>query len=196
MVNNARGRPRGPASARARLLDAAHRHFDAGDLAEISSRDLAAEVGVSHTLVNYYFGSRNAFIAAAVSLRVAPHHVIAAATMLDGTLHLPRLARGLIAVWEHPEHGQLLAGFARQLTAGGPHAQALSSYLQHTVLETLTAEFGQERARRMTTALVGVVFSRYVIRLPGMTALTADQTATHLLSMMRSAGPSSGRPQA
>ncbi|WP_166787597.1 TetR/AcrR family transcriptional regulator [Cryobacterium levicorallinum] len=57
--------------------------------------------------------------------------------------------------------------------AGGPHAQALSSYLQYTVFETLTAEFGQERARRIATALIGVIFSRYVLTLPSMTAMPA-----------------------
>jgi AcrR family transcriptional regulator len=180
-----RGRPRGTSSARERLLEAAHRHFEAGDLTETSSRDLAGEVGVSHTLVNYHFGSRDALIATVVSLRVAPHDVIAAATMPDGKLDLARLARGLVAVWEHPEHGELLAGFARQLVAGGPPAQVLSSYLQHTVFETLAAEFGHERARRMATALIGVIFSRYVLGLPTMSALTKAQTATHLLSMMR-----------
>ena len=185
MVNNVRGRPLGGASARKRFLDAAQRHFEVGDLTEISSRNLANEVGVSHTLVNYYFGSRDDLIAAAVSLRVALHHVIAAAIMPDGKIDLARLARGLIAVWEHPEQGELLTRFARQLIAGGPHAQALSSYLQHTVFETLTAEFGQQRARGIATALIGVIFSRYVLTLPSMTAMTEGQAATHLLSMMR-----------
>lgn len=151
----------------------------------MSSRDLAAEIGVSHTLVNYHFGSRDGLLAAVVSLRAAPHHVIAAATLPDGTLDLHRLVRALIAAWEHPEYGSRLAGFARQLVAGGPHAEALASYLQHAVFETLTEQFGQERARRMATALVGVIFTRYVLRLPSMTALTEAQAAAHLLAMLR-----------
>ena len=171
--------------ARQLLLDAAQRHFEAGDLATLSSRDLAGEVGVSHTLVNYHFGSRDGLLAAVVSLRAAPHHVIAAATLPDGSLDLPRLVRGLIAAWEHPEHGSRLAGFARQLVEGGPHAEALASYLQHAVFDTLAAHFGQERSRRMATALVGVIFTRYVLRLPSMTALTEAQAAAHLLAMMR-----------
>lgn len=108
MLNNVRGRHLGGASARKRLLDAAQRHFEVGDQTEICSRNLANEVGVSHILVNYYFGSRDDLIAAAVSLRVAPHHVIAAAIMPDGKIDFARLARGLIAVWEHPEQGELL----------------------------------------------------------------------------------------
>lgn len=185
VVNNPRGRPHGEASARQRLLDAARQHIDAGDLITISSRGLAAEVGVSHTLVNYHFGSRDALIATAMSLRAAPHDVIAAATMPDGRLDLTRLVRGLIAVWEHPEHGERLAGLARRLATGGADARASSTYLQRTVFETLTTEFGQERARRMATALVGVIFSRYVLELPSMTVLTEAQAARHLLAMMR-----------
>lgn len=37
----------------------------------------------------------------------------------------------------------------------------------------------------MTTALVGVIYSRYVLRLRSMIALTGPETVTHLLTMMR-----------
>lgn len=185
MVNNRRGRPRGAATARERLLDAAQRHFDEGDLAELSSRDLADEVGVSHSLVNYHFGSRDGLLAAAVSLRIAPHEVVAGATRPDGTLDLPRMVRGLVSVWEHPVHGARLVQSARELAGGGAHASALAAYLQHTVFDTLFEIYGQERARRMATAIVGVIFGRYVLGLPALTALTPAQVATHLVGMLR-----------
>ena len=41
-------------------------------------------------------------------MRVAPHHVIAAVIKPDGKIDLACLARGQIAVWEHPEQGELL----------------------------------------------------------------------------------------
>ena len=81
MVNRRAGRPRGASTARQALIDAAQRHLDAGDLTDISSRDLAAELGLSHTLVNYHFGSRDGLIAAAIGSRIAPHDVIARARL-------------------------------------------------------------------------------------------------------------------
>lgn len=185
MVNNGAGRPRGGATARQRLLDAAHQHFEAGDLTSVSARQIAEEVGVSHTLVNYHFGSRDALIAAAVSLRAAPHQVVASATDANGHIDLARLVRGLVAVWEHPDNGARLMNFARQLATDDERSPTLMSYLQHTVFDALVAEFGQERARRMATAIIGVIFARYVLGLPAMTALTPTQVAVHLLSMLR-----------
>ena len=185
MVNNRPGRPRGKATARQRLLDAAHRHFEAGDLATVSARKIAEEAGVSHTLVNYHFGSRDALIASAVSLRAAPHQVVASATDENGHIDLARLVHGLVLVWEHPDNGARLAEFARGLASGDERAPVLMSYLQNTVFSALAAEFGQERARRMATAIVGVVFARYVLRLPAMASLTPAQVAAHLLTMLR-----------
>jgi len=185
MVNKRPGRPRGEATARQCLLDAAYRHFEAGDLASISARRIAEEAGVSHTLVNYHFGSRDALIAAAISLRAAPHHVVAAATDEAGHIDLARLVHGLVLVWEHPDNGARLADFARRLASGDERAPALMSYLQNTVFSSLAAEFGQEHARRMATAIVGVVFARYVLRLPAMTSLAPAQVSAHLLAMMR-----------
>ena len=185
MVNKRSGRPRGAATARQRLLDAANRHFDAGDLTAVSTRELAAEVGVSHTLVNYHFGSRNALIAEAVSLRAAPHHVVAWATDRNGRIDLARLATGLVRVWEHPDSGAQMADFARRLASGDGRSPTLMSYLQITVFTALAAEFGQERARRMATGIIGVIFARYVLHLPAMVSLTPAQTSAHLLSMLR-----------
>ena len=50
---------------------------------------------------------------------------------------------------------------------------------------TLAAHFGQDRARRMSTAIIGVIFGRYVLGLPVLTGLSAGETATFLLSMLR-----------
>lgn len=184
MVNKV-GRPVGGGEARRLLLDAAQRHFEFGDLATVSARRLAAEVGVSHTLVNYHFGSRDGLMAAAVSLRAAPHQVLASATGPDGAIDLDRLVHGLVAVWEHPEHGARLTSFAQALAAGDERSPALLSYLQNTVFGALAEHFGQERARRMAVAIVGVVFTRYVLRLPAMTAPGPARAAAILLSLLR-----------
>ncbi|MFC9559452.1 TetR/AcrR family transcriptional regulator [Agromyces sp. NPDC056965] len=187
MVNKRAGRPRGAATARRSLLETAHRHFESGDLASVSTRELAREAGVSHSLVNYHFGSRDALIAAALSLRAAPHQVVASATDEHGRIDLARLAAGLVMVWEHPDNGPRLQHFARRLASGDDRSPTLMTYLQHTVFAALTAEFGQERARRMATAIVGVIFTRYVLLLPSMTALTPAHVSAHLLSMLQSA---------
>ena len=185
MVNKRPGRPQGRSTARQRLLHAAQKHLERGDLSTITSRELAAEVGVSHTLVNYHFGSRHALIAAATTLHVAPHDVIALSRDEGGRLDLARLAHGILAVWEHPEHGVRLADLARRLASGDEVSTTISSYLQSSVFDPLAAEFGRERAHRLATAIVGFVFGRYVSALPMFAALSREDAGRLLSSMLR-----------
>lgn len=187
MVNKSAGRPRGAATARARLLDAAQQHFERGDLAAISSRRLAEEVGVSHTLVNYHFGSRDGLVAATIALRAAPHDVVALSRGGDGQgpVDPSRLAHGILAVWEHPEHGARLAQFARRLASGDGPAASISDYLQASVYEPLVEDFGREQARRMAVAIVGFLFGRYVLALPMFAGLSREEAGALLLSMIR-----------
>ena len=187
MVNKTAGRPRGPSTARARLLDAAQEHFERGDLAAISSRRLAAEVGVSHTLVNYHFGSRDELVAAAIALRAAPHDVIALSRGGDGRgpVDPSRLAHGILAVWEHPEHGPRLAQFARRLASRDGSADSITAYIQASVYEPLVEDFGREQARRMAVAIVGFLFGRYVLALPMFAGLSREDAGRLLLSMIR-----------
>ncbi|MBT2484338.1 MULTISPECIES: TetR/AcrR family transcriptional regulator [unclassified Microbacterium] len=185
MVNNRRGRPRGESTARDRLMDAAQKHFDRGDLPRLSSRELAAEVGVSHTLVNYHFGSRDGLVSAAIALRAAPHDVIALSRDSDGQVDLSRLAHGILAVWEHPEHGERLVEFARRLGSGSGSADSISAYIENSVFQPLVDDFGREHARRMAVAIVGFLFGRYVLALPMFRALSRDEAGHLLLSMIR-----------
>jgi AcrR family transcriptional regulator len=184
MVNNRPGRPLGTATARQRLIDAAQRHFAAGDLAVRSSRELAREVGVSHTLVNYHFGSRDGLVAAAVTSGAAPHDVVAL-SRAGGKIDLSRLAHGILAAWEHPEHGARLAGLARLLSAGDGTSRVIHAYLQNSVFQPLVHDFGRERARRMAAAIVGFLFGRYVLALPMFTTMPREEAGRLLLSMIR-----------
>lgn len=166
-------------------MDAAQTHFERGDLAEVSSRELAAEVGVSHTLVNYHFGSREGLVAAAIALRAAPHDVIALSRDGDGVIDLSRLAHGILAVWEHPEHGRRLIGFARRLASGGSSADSVGEYIQNSVFQPLVDDFGREHARRMAAGIVGFLFSRYVLALPLFVSLNREDAGRLLLTVIR-----------
>lgn len=67
------GRPTGePGDIRDRLLDAAVRRFAAQGIAGTSLRDIASEAGVTPALVHYYFGGRDALLAAVIEERVMP----------------------------------------------------------------------------------------------------------------------------
>ena len=185
MVNSARGRPRGVPVARQLLLEAAQQHFLAGDLAVTSHRALAAEVGVSHTLVNYHFGSRDGLFAAAAALTVSPEEVIAVARREDGSLDLQRLAHALVAVWEHPEHGARLASIARSFARGDATAEAISQYLQRTVIDALTASYGRDKGAQLITTVVGFIFARYILGVEAIARLTPTEAVRLLYRSLR-----------
>jgi len=180
MVNSRRGRPRGQPVARQQLLAAAQRHYLAGDLGEISGRQLAAEVGVSHSLVNYHFGSRDRLFAAAAALTISPEQVVAATRRPDGGLDLSRLARAVVAVWEHPEHGARLEAMARSFARGDAASTAIADYLERTVVETLSTAYGRRKGATMATSIVGFLFARYVLNLPTFARLSPAEAAALL----------------
>lgn len=179
-----RGRPPGGGDARVRLLAAAQRHLEAGDLAATSSRALAAEAGVSHTLVNFHFGDRQGLLAAVTALRIAPHDLLQAATVGEHGLDLPRLLHGIVALWERPEHREALTRLARELAAGGPRSRAFADYLQHSVLERLQLALGVEQGRVAAVVIAGTLFTRYIIGLPSMAALPPHQVVRMMLAAM------------
>jgi AcrR family transcriptional regulator len=183
MVNK-RGRPPAGSDARQRLLDAARSRLDAGDLDAASTRELAAAAGVSHSLVNYHFGGRSGLVAAAIALRISPHEVIAVSTDDRGVLDLERLARAFVEVWESPATREPLVAFAREAASGSARSGVFVEYLQHSVFDALASAIGVAQARRVAVAVVGVVFGRYVLRLPAMASLTRAQLAELIRSML------------
>lgn len=139
---------------------------------------------MSHTLVNYHFGSRDRLFAAAAELTISPEDVLAATRQADGSLDLRRFAHALVAVWEHPDHGPRLLAVARAFAAGDAASDAISTYLQHTVLDTLTAAYGRRRGLQMATAVVGFIFARYVLGLDAIARLSPAEAAGFLYSSL------------
>lgn len=139
---------------------------------------------MSHTLVNYHFGSVDGLLAEALALGISPRDVVRAATTDGETVDLHRLVRGLLALWEHPVLGPRLAVLARRIAAGEASAAPLVGYLERVVFGALSAGLDRERAERATIAVVGTVFARYILRLDAATALSRAQLERLLLSMI------------
>lgn len=151
----------------------------------ISMRTLALEAGVSHTLVNYHFGSREGLISAALALRIAPHQVVAHATAPDGSVDLGRLFHELVAVWEDPRTASALHALAARVLGQGPDAPTAQAYLQGAVFDPLVAALGQARARRVAVVVVGTIVNRYVIALPSMARMSRAEVVAQMVAMSR-----------
>lgn len=108
-------------------------------------------------------------ITSAYALTVAPHEVIAGSRDTTGRLDPAVLITRLVAVWEHPTHGRTLGEFARHAIGGADEA-VFVDYVQRAILDTLVAELGIARGRRLGLTIVGTIVTRYLLRLPTMTA--------------------------
>ncbi|UJP10151.1 hypothetical protein L2X99_17715 [Microbacterium sp. KUDC0406] len=139
---------------------------------------------MSHTLVNYHFGSRDALVAAAIGSRIAPHDVVSLARDSAGTIQLRRLVQGLLAAWEDPAIGAKLIETARRYAALDESSGAIAGYLQHAVFAPLVADFGVARGRRMVMTIIGFIYGRYILEVPLLAALTKDEAARELLATL------------
>lgn len=179
-----RGRPAGPSAVRVRLLRAAHEALDHRPTGPITARGLARQVGVSHTLVNYHFGSLDGLLTEALALRIAPDQVVRAAVSSDGQLDVAELMHGLLLVWEEPATQGRYRDLARRIAAEPDRSRSLVDCLERAVFGQLAHRVGRRRAQQITVVLVGAIFSRYVLGVESATAGSArefEQNLVHLL---------------
>lgn len=169
--------------ARDRLLIAARSHLAAGDYDRTSARALAAEAGVSHSLVNFHFGSRAGLTTAALSVHRGPHDVVASAQNAAGQVDIEHLVDAMIALWEDESQRPRLVALARQAAAGGPTSSVVADYIDSEVGALIVERLGVERARRLLLAFAGVVFGRYVVGIPSLARVERSELRRTLLTM-------------
>lgn len=108
MVNKQPGRPKGGTDTRRLLVEAAMEEFLRRGYGRASARGIARRAGCDHTMVNYYFGSKDGLFNEAFGLELSPKELLAgmrqrirtkqeAARLLPGLL-----AHAIFRYWEDP----------------------------------------------------------------------------------------------
>jgi AcrR family transcriptional regulator len=176
VANTTRGRGRpgrrtGRPDTRDQILDAARAMFIEVGYRAATVRAIAAQAGVDPALINYFFGSKERLFGEAMALRANPAEIIAG--QIDGPLdELPRrLLTVLMETWDEPENQPTLLAIAQ--TGAGPDGSALTrGFVEEVLAAPITARLLHEHvpiddARVCTallvTALVGVIYARYVL---------------------------------
>ena len=174
-----RGRRPGAPDTRAEVLAAARESFAAKGFAGTTIRAVAASAGVDPALVHHYFGSKDDLFVAALALPVDPREVLAPVVALGPDGAGERLLRTFLTVWDDPDMQAPLLAVAR--SAIGPDGGRLVSQGFIPVVG------GPGRARRVRGRaprpgargappgrVLGLILTRYVLRVPAMVALSAD----------------------
>jgi len=165
-------RSRGPradvADTRAALLGAAIALFAERGYDRTSLRDVAAAADVDVALVSYHFGGKAGLFAAAMELAVNPTELLdgVLATGRDGLGE--RLIRTLLGVWDDPDRGAPFIALVRSAAGNDRASELIRGFVEGELLGRIAAAIGlpdgELRAALAGSQIVGLVMSRYVVR--------------------------------
>jgi AcrR family transcriptional regulator len=172
------GRRAGDSTSRDEILAAARACFAEHGYAATSLRQIARNAGVDPALVHYFFGSKEALFASAMELPYSPAQIFepALADRLDGAG--ARIVRRLLEVWEDPAAQAGLLTLIRSAATHPHSANLLQEFITRELRPRIAAAVGTPdadlRATLVGSALVGVAFERFVLRLEPLASADRD----------------------
>lgn len=164
------------------MLAAAKQHFAAHGYEKTTLRAIAGDAQVDPSMVLYLFGSKADLFRESLRLLLDPEQLVEALTPADGDVGT-RLVRKYLQIWEGPETAESMIAMLQSATSNADAKEALRSFIQTYVLTAVSGVIGggeQARLRAMLAAtnLVGTALLRYVMKVPPLAELTADDVAT------------------
>jgi len=141
-------------------------------------RSIAVEAEVDQKLVGYFFGSKHALFVAATELPFEPGAAIAHVLGGDAEGRGRRLAGLVVRMLEDSETGPRLVGLVRAATAEPGAADQLRELLGRQLwgpaAENLPVSDPGTAVALISTQILGLVMSRYVIRAEPIASLAAE----------------------
>jgi AcrR family transcriptional regulator len=178
-----RGRRPGAPDTRAEVLAAARSSFADKGFRGTTIRAVAAAAGVDPALVHHYFGSKDDLFVAALQIPVDPREVLGPVVAAGPDGAGERLLRTLLGVWDDPELQPGLLALARSLVAddtGGLVRDAFIPVVIGPVLAALVVDRPEARIPLVASQVVGLIVTRYVIALPPMADMLAEDVVARL----------------
>ncbi|MFJ5260040.1 TetR family transcriptional regulator [Streptomyces sp. NPDC088387] len=180
-----RKRVRDPEAHRAAILNAARATFTEYGYARATIREIARRAGVTHGLVMRHFQSKeNLFIAAVPGARDVEQLVQGDPDTLPA-----RIAQGYVARMEEGAAGDPFVALIRSAASNEETAVRLYNAMHERsmagYLKAVTAPDAEIRIELLAAELIGVTFSRYVIRRGPLLELSPDQLSGHLARVIR-----------
>jgi len=171
-------RARSAVATRAAILDAARARFGTDGYERTTMRAVASDVGVDPALVVRYFSTKESLFAEAAEfdLHLPDLHDVPVEDL--ASVLMPRF----FAVWEND------GAFLPLLRAAATSPRAAEAMLQvfdrqvAPALAVVAADRADERAALVGSQVLGLAFSRYILRVPPVADMTHEQ-------LMRWVGP-------
>ncbi|MFJ5277839.1 TetR family transcriptional regulator [Streptomyces parvulus] len=160
---------------KAAILRAARERFAAQGYERTTIRAVAADAAIDPSMVMRYFGNKSQLFDAtlAIDLRL-PDLADVPADNLAQTL-----VRHFLERWEGDPADDALLVLMRSAVTNEQAAARMHEIFAAQIAPALTAALGPERAARraglVSAQLLGLGLTRYLLRLPAVTALTPDE---------------------
>ena len=180
-----RGRRPGGENTRALILEAARTEFAATGYDGTSIRGVARTAGVDPRLVHHYFDGKSDLFAAVMAVPINPGARVMHA--LEGPPQGlgARLVAVFIETWDDPDNQAALIGAVRTTLTNHEAAQQVREFVTQEIMSrvvdaypatsTLTAAERELRVGLVTTQMVGLAMTRYILRLPEISDLCAEE---------------------
>ncbi|MFI7132372.1 TetR family transcriptional regulator [Nonomuraea sp. NPDC050153] len=173
------GRRPGTSTTRTEIVSAAARAFSARGYEATSMRQVAANAGVDPALVRRFFGGKEQLFSAVVTAAFQPERAVV--TLLDGPRgslgeRLAGYVLGLLGAVDQP--GPVL-GLMRSAATSAHAAALIRKFLANGLLGEVTGKLGVDRpelrAALAASQLVGLVITRYAVRVDALATSGADE---------------------
>ena len=165
---------RSAGTTRTAILEAARRRFGAEGYERTTIRAVAGDVGIDPAMVMRYFGNKEGLFAAAAEFELnLPDLTGAAPEKLA-----ERLLPSFFAIWER--EGTFLALLRATVTSETAAAKMREVFAKQVspALATAAIDRPAERAALVGTTILGLAFSRYIIKTPPLARMTPDELLT------------------
>ncbi len=163
------------------MLSAAKTRFARDGYEKTTLRAIADDARVDASMVLYLFGSKEQLFRESLRLVIDPDVLVAALTGDDGDGADigTRMVRTYLGVWEAPDSAETMRAMLASATSNTDAHAAFREFMQGYVLTAVSGVLGgggQARLRAMLAAssLVGTAMLRYVIEVPPLSELAAE----------------------
>ena len=176
-----RGRRQGGPVSRDAVLAAAKQRFAIEGYEKTTLRAIAQDAHVDASMVLYLFGSKEELFRESLRLILDPDVLVAALTgEADDEPDIgTRMVRTYLRIWETPETAASMRAMLQSATSNADAQDAFRGFMRNYVLTAVSGVLGggeQARLRATLAAsqLVGTAMLRYIIEVPPLATLPAD----------------------
>src|SRR4029077_19725870 len=180
-----RGRRQGEPVSRDAVLSAAKERFATEGYEKTTLRAIDRGAQCDPSMVLYLFGSKEELFRESLRLILDPEVLVAALTgATDDDPDIgTRMVRTYLRIWETPDTAASMRAMLQSATSNTDANEAFRGFMQNYVLTAVSGVLGggeQARLRAMLAAsnLVGTAVLRYIIQVPPLATLSADEVVS------------------